>query len=195
MQNKHNHYHKDVKHLDMLDVYRVLDLFKVTNPALQHAIKKLLVPGGRGAGKGYIKDLQEAIDSIERAKQMHVEDNLANEPLVRDEVVSLKWESVFLGETFTYLNNRRVYKTRTHLLSCGSEVVTLRFFNSEGRRDHFNFRVYNGHVVDPSSELSGDLNGFFERDILRTCVGTWSEPMMDLIKLLACEHYNLMLRG
>lgn len=69
----HDHYKKDVKHLYTIDVYRVLDLYDVTQPALQHAVKKLLCAGQRGA-KDYERDLREAIDSIERALQMHAED-------------------------------------------------------------------------------------------------------------------------
>ena len=33
---------------EMVDVYDVLMAFNVTNPATQHAIKKLLMPGNRG---------------------------------------------------------------------------------------------------------------------------------------------------
>lgn len=73
MSTPHSHYKKDVRHLEMIDVYRVLDLFEVTNPALQHAIKKLLAAGGRGA-KDWDKDVQEAIDSLVRAQQMRAED-------------------------------------------------------------------------------------------------------------------------
>jgi len=69
----YDHYKKDVKHLDTLDVYRVLDLFGVTQPALQHAVKKLLCAGQRGA-KDYERDLREAHDSIARALQMIAED-------------------------------------------------------------------------------------------------------------------------
>jgi len=72
-ERKHNHYFKDVSHLKTIDVYRVLDLFSVTDPCLQHAIKKLLVAGGRGAGKDIKKDLQEAVDSIQRGLQMMAE--------------------------------------------------------------------------------------------------------------------------
>ena len=36
----HEHYFKDVTHLKTIDVYRVLDLFDVSNPCVQHAIKK-----------------------------------------------------------------------------------------------------------------------------------------------------------
>ena len=50
-----------------IDVYDVLDAFNVSNPATSHAIKKLLCTGSRGA-KDWETDLQEAIDSLERAK-------------------------------------------------------------------------------------------------------------------------------
>ena len=51
----------------VIDVYDVLDAFDVCNPAIAHAIKKLLCTGGRGF-KAWETDLQEAIDSLERAK-------------------------------------------------------------------------------------------------------------------------------
>ena len=70
----HNHYFKDVSKLKYVDVYRVLELFNVTDPCIQHAVKKLLVAGGRGAGKDINKDIQEAIDSLARWKEMRVED-------------------------------------------------------------------------------------------------------------------------
>jgi hypothetical protein len=72
--NKHPHYHKDVRGLDTIDVYRVLYLFNVTDPCIQHAVKKLLVAGGRGAGKDINKDIQEAIDSLNRWQEMRRED-------------------------------------------------------------------------------------------------------------------------
>ena len=67
---KHNHYFKDVRHLKEIDVYRVLDLFNVTDPCLAHAVKKLLVAGGRGAGKDQNQDVCEAVDSCQRFLQM-----------------------------------------------------------------------------------------------------------------------------
>lgn len=73
--NKHPHYHKDVRHLQTIDVYRVLALFNVTDPCIQHAVKKLLVAGGRGAGKDLGKDVQEAIDSLQRFQEMRDEDS------------------------------------------------------------------------------------------------------------------------
>lgn len=73
MNEKHSHYKKDVSHLSTVDVYRVLDLFEVTHPALQHALKKVLAAGKRGA-KSDEKDVQEAIDSLNRWLQMRAED-------------------------------------------------------------------------------------------------------------------------
>ena len=72
----HDHYFKDVSNLCRLDVYRVCTLFGVTDPCIAHAIKKLLVAGGRGAGKSQEKDIQEAIDSLYRWKEMRLEDDL-----------------------------------------------------------------------------------------------------------------------
>lgn len=71
---KHNHYFKDVSHLSEIDVYRVLQLFNVSDQALGHAIKKLLCAGQRGAGKDHRKDIQEAIDTLQRRLEMQDED-------------------------------------------------------------------------------------------------------------------------
>jgi hypothetical protein len=70
---KHSHYHKDVTHLKSIDVYRVLSLFNVTDQVIGHAIKKLLVAGGRGAGKDVAQDIQEAIESLIRWQEMSKE--------------------------------------------------------------------------------------------------------------------------
>lgn len=67
------HYYKKVGHLEHIDVYRVIQLFQVTDPCLQHAIKKLLVAGNRGH-KDPIKDVQEAIATLERFLEMRSED-------------------------------------------------------------------------------------------------------------------------
>jgi hypothetical protein len=52
-----------------VDVYDVLHAFKVTCPARQHAIKKLLAAGQRG-GKTEKQDLEEAIVSINRSIEL-----------------------------------------------------------------------------------------------------------------------------
>ena len=69
---KHSHYFKTTPS-PQVDVYRVLSMFNVTDPCLQHAIKKLLVAGDRGH-KDESKDIQEAIDTLERWKIMREED-------------------------------------------------------------------------------------------------------------------------
>lgn len=52
-----------------VDVYRVLDAFCVTDPAIQHALKKMLCTGLRGH-KDYLTDLDDAIESLEKAKEL-----------------------------------------------------------------------------------------------------------------------------
>lgn len=50
-----------------VDVYDVLEAFGVTCSAMGHAIKKLLMAGKRGV-KGYDKDCDEGINSINQSK-------------------------------------------------------------------------------------------------------------------------------
>lgn len=71
-QVKHSHYKKDISHLKTLDVYRVLELFNVTDPCIQHAVKKLLCSGQRGL-KDSDRDINEAIDSLQRYNEMRIE--------------------------------------------------------------------------------------------------------------------------
>lgn len=75
MSKKHSHYFKDVKHLSEVDVYRTLRLFQVTDPAIAHAVKKLLCAGQRGAGKTLEQDVREAVDTLNRFLQMEAEDS------------------------------------------------------------------------------------------------------------------------
>lgn len=63
-----NKYLKTIKGIK-LDVYDVLKAFNVINPATQHAIKKLLMPGKRGV-KSNVQDLEEAKASIIRAIEL-----------------------------------------------------------------------------------------------------------------------------
>jgi hypothetical protein len=74
-KEKHSHYKKDVSHLSVIDVYRVLELYGVESHAVGHAIKKLLCGGQRGA-KGRKQDIQEAIDSLNRELEMVTEDEI-----------------------------------------------------------------------------------------------------------------------
>jgi hypothetical protein len=72
----HSHYFRNVSHLKEIDIYRVLSLFNVTDPALAHAIKKLVVPGMRGGGKTTRKDIEEARDTLARKLEMLDEDEV-----------------------------------------------------------------------------------------------------------------------
>lgn len=72
---KYPHYFKSVSHLETVDVYRVLSLFQVNDPCIQHAIKKLLCAGQRG-DKNIIKDITEARDTLNRHLEMLQEDGL-----------------------------------------------------------------------------------------------------------------------
>lgn len=75
MSRKHGHYHKEVSHLKSIDVYRVIDLFGVTDGAAQHALKKLLCAGQRG-NKTFEQDMREAYDTLARRLQMFEEDRV-----------------------------------------------------------------------------------------------------------------------
>lgn len=74
---KHNHYFKDCPY-DKVDVYRILDIFDVTDPCLQHLVKKGLCAGKRGH-KDFRKDLQDIIDTAQRRIDMLDEDKFFNE--------------------------------------------------------------------------------------------------------------------
>lgn len=67
--NNKSKYQREIKRGVLVDVYDVLSAFEVVNPAMQHALKKMLAPGKRGA-KDTIQDMKEAIQSIERAIEL-----------------------------------------------------------------------------------------------------------------------------
>ena len=73
ISQEYKHYKKDVSNLNSIDVYRVLKLFDVKDPALQHAVKKILCAGDRGT-KDKVQDIQEAIASLNRSLEMINED-------------------------------------------------------------------------------------------------------------------------
>ena len=69
---KYPHYYKDIRHLSILDIYRFFDLFEVTDPCIQHSLKKMAVGGKRGS-KDYEKDIKEAVDTLSRWEYMQEE--------------------------------------------------------------------------------------------------------------------------
>jgi hypothetical protein len=72
-ERKHSHYFKNVENLSTIDVYRVIELFGITDPCIAHALKKLAVTGGRGS-KSIEQDVQDVIDTLIRWKEMRLED-------------------------------------------------------------------------------------------------------------------------
>lgn len=69
---KYPHYYKDIRHLNILDIYRFFDLFGVTDSCIQHSLKKMAVGGKRGS-KDYEKDIKEAMDTLSRWEYMQEE--------------------------------------------------------------------------------------------------------------------------
>ena len=69
---KHSHYKKDVRHIDYIDVYRIIELYELHDPCFQHALKKILVPGARGH-KDLTKDINDIIDTMQRKLEMIAE--------------------------------------------------------------------------------------------------------------------------
>ena len=70
-----NTYIVDIIKYNKLDIYRILKLYEVSDPCLQHAIKKLLCAGKRGGAKNFLQDVNEAILSLKRLLEMQGEDN------------------------------------------------------------------------------------------------------------------------
>jgi hypothetical protein len=71
-QRRHGHYFRKVP-TTTIDVYRVCKAFEVTDPAVEHAIKKCLLAGGRGT-KSFRQDIIEAMDSLSRCLEMLTEE-------------------------------------------------------------------------------------------------------------------------
>ena len=70
-----NKYQRKIRS-ENVDVYDILVAFNVTNPAIAHAVKKLLMPGQRG-GKPWQQDVNEAIQSLHRALELCVTGELS----------------------------------------------------------------------------------------------------------------------
>lgn len=72
--NRESKYNREIIGLDgtvsIVDCYRVLDAFGVSDPATQHAIKKMLCMGLRGH-KDYLTDLNDSIESLQKAKELY----------------------------------------------------------------------------------------------------------------------------
>jgi hypothetical protein len=69
MAEYYNYTYKGTK----IDVYRILKIYNITEPAQQHAIKKLLRAGK--SIKSIEKEIDEVIESLNRWKEMIQEEN------------------------------------------------------------------------------------------------------------------------
>lgn len=67
-------YYRDVSKLISIDVYRVAELFGVTDSNVAHALKKLMLPGDRTGGKTFKDDVREARNTLTRRLEMWAED-------------------------------------------------------------------------------------------------------------------------
>lgn len=87
-----------------VDVYRVLDAFGVSDPATQHAVKKMLCMGLRGH-KDYLTDLNDSIDSLQKAKELYVQKVTYNSDKITNSILNPPEEARFStadGSEFTF---------------------------------------------------------------------------------------------
>lgn len=66
---KHNKYMREIKPGVWVDIYDVLQAWKITNPAQQHLAKKAMQGGQRGH-KDYETDMLDIISSAKRAIEL-----------------------------------------------------------------------------------------------------------------------------
>lgn len=81
MARKHNHYFRPCPY-DSIDVYRIIEIFEITDPAAQHILKKCIATGKRGH-KDERRDWEDIVDSAQRKIEMLEEDSevaKGNEP-------------------------------------------------------------------------------------------------------------------
>lgn len=99
---KYPHYFKDVRHLNIIDVYAIMRLFGITNQEQGHAFKKILAAGNRGA-KSMIKDMREVIDTLERSLELEENcDIIGNVPPRAVEATSGTFDAQFTMKLKVY---------------------------------------------------------------------------------------------
>ena len=74
-----------------IDVYDVLTAFNVTNPALQHLVKKALCCGLRGH-KDKAQDMAEILESAKRAVELETEEEALTSDFSKPPVYVKKWQ-------------------------------------------------------------------------------------------------------
>lgn len=89
----HGHYYKDISKFDELDVYLLCKIYNIQDETgcIHHALKKLLVLGGRGH-KDRKTDLQNAIDTLVRLQQIDAMFDEVDAKTERHNQVVRDWE-------------------------------------------------------------------------------------------------------
>lgn len=126
-----------------IDVYSVLATFEVTDPGLQHAIKKLLMPGQRGKNT-FEKDLVEAIDAIQRAINLNAElepvPQIGETVLYRGHLFLIDGIHEKLGKTVLHLEGHNPFTTidadYVHATQPGKAYTTREFGRFQWYYDH-----------------------------------------------------------
>jgi hypothetical protein len=74
IRQTYSHYYRPIPPgVTHVDLYRFASMFNITDQAIFHAIKKLVVPGLRTGGKSTRQDVEEAIASLRRWLEMEDE--------------------------------------------------------------------------------------------------------------------------
>ena len=156
-----NKYKRQLKGVEF-DVYDVIHAFKVTNPVLQHAIKKLLMPGERGA-KDAVQDLKEAMQAIERAIEMI-------EPEVND-----KAQQNNVAEVKDFLDNMTMYP------SAPDEIKYPCYMKLKSHEDVVEFTESRiGQVVIPDSYYFGFFSKHWLMDTFEPYTPTPEDNLPEL---------------
>lgn len=125
---KHSHYYKDVTSLQFIDVYKVCDLFQIQDAsgALQHAIKKLLCAGQRGT-KDKFRDVQEAVDTLNRFLEFTEQELLAQAVEMEERrnkyIEWLKEQAEFNGEGSTESARQKAKQLISEIESKDFDVI------------------------------------------------------------------------
>ena len=70
VRQAHSHYYIDVSDVNEIDFYEIALRYNVTDPCIQHILKKCLAVGNRGH-KDFKRDLQDIADTAQRALKVH----------------------------------------------------------------------------------------------------------------------------
>lgn len=68
--HQHRHYFIDVSDVDEIDFYEIALRYNVTDPCIQHILKKCLAVGQRGQ-KDFHHDLKDIYDTAKRMLDVH----------------------------------------------------------------------------------------------------------------------------